>query len=205
LKVQILKTHNRYFDKVVDGSKKFEFRFNDRDYQVGDPLILLDYTPDPTGNGNGLLTGDMFLTTVTYMLSAEHEQFAKVLNDNVILSLSDGVFIDRNQYKTVYCQVYENNFYLRLIASLAKSAVVYKENCINNRANHNGSTNKPNLLIAINNETGEWALLSFKEEPCIENEKMWEKFWCARITQVHHTYYNAEAYKGDMIAAALDK
>ena len=200
MKVQILKTHNQYFGKIVSGRKRFEYRFNDRNYQVGDPLILVDYTPDPAQNGKGFLTGDIFVTTVTYMLSAEDEQFAKVLNGNVILSLSEGVFIDRNQYKMIYYQEYENNFHLRLIAGLAKSAAIYKENCILNRANLNDSVNKPNLLVAINGETGEWALLSFKEWG---NET--EKLHHARITQVHHSYYNDDAYSGDVIAAALDK
>lgn len=38
-----LKTWPDYFDKVKFGKKTFEIRKNDRDYQVGDILILHEY------------------------------------------------------------------------------------------------------------------------------------------------------------------
>jgi hypothetical protein len=41
-----LKTIPQYFEDVASGSKTFEFRKNDRDYQVGDILILQEYFPE---------------------------------------------------------------------------------------------------------------------------------------------------------------
>lgn len=42
-KVIELKIKPEYFAAVVRGEKKFELRYNDRDYQVGDILILREY------------------------------------------------------------------------------------------------------------------------------------------------------------------
>lgn len=38
-----LKIYQEYFEAVKDGRKKFEIRKNDRDYKVGDILVLLEY------------------------------------------------------------------------------------------------------------------------------------------------------------------
>jgi len=38
-----LKTLTEYFNLQAEGLKPFEIRLNDRDYQVGDVLELLDY------------------------------------------------------------------------------------------------------------------------------------------------------------------
>ena len=45
MKQHIVKTHSNYFDRVMDGSKTFELRLNDRDYQVGDTVILANFDP----------------------------------------------------------------------------------------------------------------------------------------------------------------
>ena len=38
----VLKVDAPYFDALLDGSKTFEVRKNDRGYQAGDTLVLLD-------------------------------------------------------------------------------------------------------------------------------------------------------------------
>ncbi|MTD42482.1 DUF3850 domain-containing protein [Erwinia sp. CPCC 100877] len=54
-----LKILPQYFDAVVSGRKRFEIRKNDRDYQVGDLLILNEWD-------NGF-TGDLYKAQVTYI------------------------------------------------------------------------------------------------------------------------------------------
>ncbi|MDK1004046.1 ASCH/PUA domain-containing protein [Bacillus subtilis] len=45
----ILKILPEYFDAVCSGKKSFEIRKNDRNYRVGDELILCEYVPDRGG------------------------------------------------------------------------------------------------------------------------------------------------------------
>lgn len=47
-----LKTWSRYYRRVQDGSKPFEIRKNDRDFQKGDVLCLIE-TDDETGEATG--------------------------------------------------------------------------------------------------------------------------------------------------------
>lgn len=57
-----LKTWPHYFQAVEDGTKRFELRINDRDFQVGDWLWLQEWSPD-TRQYSGRETW----TRVTYM------------------------------------------------------------------------------------------------------------------------------------------
>ena len=42
--VHILKTWPEYFEAVASGAKTFELRFDDRGYQVGDHLVLREWS-----------------------------------------------------------------------------------------------------------------------------------------------------------------
>lgn len=42
-KKHILKTWTEYFNKIEDGTKTFELRKDDRNFKVGDILVLKDY------------------------------------------------------------------------------------------------------------------------------------------------------------------
>ena len=44
-KTHELKTIPPYFEQIRRGIKKFELRKNDRDYRVGDVLVLKEYLP----------------------------------------------------------------------------------------------------------------------------------------------------------------
>lgn len=52
-----------YFARVLDGSKTFEIRKDDRGYQQGDRLILREYDPDTT-----TYTGRLVLAEIGYVL-----------------------------------------------------------------------------------------------------------------------------------------
>lgn len=45
MKIHELKILPEYFEKVLDGSKTFELRKDDRGFNVGDVLILREYIP----------------------------------------------------------------------------------------------------------------------------------------------------------------
>lgn len=44
--VHILKVWPQYFQPLIESRKKFELRKADRDYKVGDELLLMEYIPD---------------------------------------------------------------------------------------------------------------------------------------------------------------
>lgn len=60
-KTHELKIIPKYFKDVVDGDKNFELRKNDRDFKVGDSLMLKEFD-------NGEYTGDSVQVVVTYIL-----------------------------------------------------------------------------------------------------------------------------------------
>jgi hypothetical protein len=48
-----LKSWPEFFNAVMDGTKTFEIRQNDRSFQVGDRLILKEFEPCKRCNGTG--------------------------------------------------------------------------------------------------------------------------------------------------------
>lgn len=64
LRVHDLKTWPTYFQATLDGRKLFEARKNDRDYEVGDWLLLREWRPDPDSG----YTGRSVQRRVTYIL-----------------------------------------------------------------------------------------------------------------------------------------
>lgn len=66
-----LKIKQPYFEDIRMRRKNFELRYNDRDYRVGDVLVLEEY--DDTSICTGY-SGQVERRTVTYVLK-EHPQF----------------------------------------------------------------------------------------------------------------------------------
>lgn len=52
-KVHVLKTWPDQYRKVVDGTKTFEWRLDDRGYAVGDTLLLMEFEPCRRCQGKG--------------------------------------------------------------------------------------------------------------------------------------------------------
>lgn len=60
-----LKTEHSYFQESWDGSKPYEIRVNDRDYQLGDILILAEGT-------NDACAGRAIIARVTSVIQLAH-------------------------------------------------------------------------------------------------------------------------------------
>ncbi len=74
--VHYLKLHERYFDAVKYGFKKFEIRKNDRDFRVGDILMLKRFISDfesKQHDVNTIRTLEELRAKVTYLLT--HDDF----------------------------------------------------------------------------------------------------------------------------------
>jgi hypothetical protein len=83
-----VKSWSHFFDAINTGHKKHDLRKNDRDYRVGDTLLLRRYD-----NINGRFTGESIYRSVTYITSNEFPcaySSAVLPNDYCILSLGDG-------------------------------------------------------------------------------------------------------------------
>lgn len=66
MKEHELKTWPEYFIPISRGLKNFEIRYNDRNFQVGDILILQEYEPDSEE-----YTGREITAFVTFMMKAD--------------------------------------------------------------------------------------------------------------------------------------
>lgn len=62
-----LKIWPSFYRAVVDGTKRFEVRRNDRDFAVGDVLVLREWSPAAGG-----FTGSALVRRVSYVLDGWH-------------------------------------------------------------------------------------------------------------------------------------
>ena len=68
--VHYLKTWPEYFNEVLSGRKPFEWRVDDRDFKLGDTLVLQEYIPHQENPGReGRYTGREIRKTVSYLFS----------------------------------------------------------------------------------------------------------------------------------------
>lgn len=81
MKVHQLKCFNVFYQMVVSGAKPWEIRQNDRDYQVGDVIVLNEISPEnnykPTGNKSTYL--------IKYILTSE--EFGGLTSGYVCLTI----------------------------------------------------------------------------------------------------------------------
>jgi hypothetical protein len=66
--VHELKSWPEFFTAVESGEKTFELRRNDRNYQVGDVLVLREWKPNIHGDDEGEYTGRSCRRRVTYVM-----------------------------------------------------------------------------------------------------------------------------------------
>lgn len=76
-----IKTWPEYFQEIKSGNKTFELRKNDRNYKIGDILLLQEYKliglNKATQKIEGVYTGEQLKAQVTYILIHEilHNSF----------------------------------------------------------------------------------------------------------------------------------
>lgn len=75
-----------YYERLVDGSKTFEVRKDDRGYQTGDTLQLCEWFPPELGSFStqGHYTGRMMQCTVGFIF---RQGFGCDLGEYVVMSL----------------------------------------------------------------------------------------------------------------------
>jgi hypothetical protein len=78
--VHELKTWKPIFQVMKSGEKSFDMRKNDRNFQVGDELILNEYD-----NEKGEYTGDHIHALITWILPSDNPYHN--LGDKVVMSL----------------------------------------------------------------------------------------------------------------------
>lgn len=62
-----LKIEKKYFEDVLSGIKKFEIRYNDRNFKVGDTFVLKEI------DTNKIYTGRSFQGEITYITNFEQK------------------------------------------------------------------------------------------------------------------------------------
>jgi hypothetical protein len=83
--IHMLKTSNGVFQEVWDKRKLYEIRFNDRDYGVGDILVLREHSVTA-----GKYCGRWVVLNVIHMTTHESRAISDELNVNGIQGLGDG-------------------------------------------------------------------------------------------------------------------
>jgi len=83
-KIHTLKIWQEYYSQVISGNKKFEIRNNDRDFQVGDVLILQEYDPDVDS-----YTGEMVSAKITYITNFGQKENYVVMSIELIDNLKE--------------------------------------------------------------------------------------------------------------------
>lgn len=79
----VLKVQPPYFDALLDGSKTFEVRKNDRAYQRGDTLVLREFVVPAMR-----LTGREIRKRVSFVYAGD-PRFGGIEQGHVVLALTD--------------------------------------------------------------------------------------------------------------------
>lgn len=80
MKTHKIKAWPQFFKELKSGNKTFELRKNDRDYKIGDRLLIEEWDPETKEH-----TGEIVVRIVTYVLS--HSEFVNISDGFVILGI----------------------------------------------------------------------------------------------------------------------
>lgn len=82
-RVHELKIWPQYYARVANGSKTFEIRHNDRDYQSGDKVILREWDPKPINPTDDMAIGFTHSPPLEFIIGYVHS----LGRDEVVFSL----------------------------------------------------------------------------------------------------------------------
>ena len=113
MKVHELKILPKYFNAVVDGTKTFELRKDDRGFQVGDFLMLKEFNLqekyETIEGDESYFSGRKILKQINYILKDESEEMG-LKKDYVVLGIKpidEDVELewksDMNEWGEIYC------------------------------------------------------------------------------------------------------
>jgi hypothetical protein len=92
--IHYIKCWPKFFDAVARGKKPFEVRKNDRDYRVGDQLVMYEWDPEAAKEREAEgYSGREVRGTITYIMDAGTFEGA-VGPDYVVLGIewTDGIY-----------------------------------------------------------------------------------------------------------------
>ncbi|MCP4599213.1 MAG: DUF3850 domain-containing protein [Proteobacteria bacterium] len=92
-----LKCYTDFYQEVKSGRKNFELRRDDRNYKVGDILLLRETTK--SGNGEWIETGEYVLREITYVFrpGGGAAEIFGLDNAFCILSIRNGVSVTKEE------------------------------------------------------------------------------------------------------------
>jgi len=106
--VHKLKTWPSVFEEIVSGNKTAEFRLNDRDFAVGDELLLMEWDPDAHAVAGGAFTGREYRVRVMHVVHGgqfgipEHFCMMSVRRAAIVTGLRDAPAADELADLRVY-------------------------------------------------------------------------------------------------------
>lgn len=93
MKTHDLKCWPIFFEDILAGKKKFELRFNDRNFQPGHLVVLREWIPDQM-----VYTGRKYWAQIGYVLKG----ITGLADGYCIFDLSHGSRIQRRKYSKIY-------------------------------------------------------------------------------------------------------
>lgn len=121
MKTHDLKCWPIFFEDILSGKKKFEVRFNDRNFQPGHLVVLREWIPDQM-----VYTGRKYWAQIGYVLKV----MRGITDGYCIFDLSHGSRIQRRKYSKIYRLNHVKNRNLARKANYDKTKPIFRKNRI---------------------------------------------------------------------------